>query len=72
MYYLSCDSQVTYEIEGFLEKNKDSLPEPVVDALRFTSLQLLGVLFKASGGGGGRDRADHLRKSFLRKRYVYT
>ncbi|CAI8048136.1 Myosin-IIIb, partial [Geodia barretti] len=32
---------VTYEIEGFIEKNRDSLPEPVADALRFTSLQLL-------------------------------
>ena len=71
---LSHDTQVTYEIEGFIEKNRDSLPEPVEDALHFTSLHLLGILFTASGGGGrgggggGGGRGDQLRKSFLRKR----
>ncbi|CAI8008949.1 Myosin-IIIb [Geodia barretti] len=73
MCCISHDCQVTYEIEGFIEKNRDSLPEPVADALRFTSLQLLGILFTTSGGGGGegggggRSRGDQLRKSFLRK-----
>ena len=68
---LSHDCQVTYEIEGFIEKNRDSLPEPVADALRFTSLRLLGILFTPSDGGGGAgSRADQLRKSFLRKRCV--
>ena len=59
---------MTYEIEGILEKNKDSLPDTVVDALRFTSLRLLGALFtpQSSGGGG---RTDQLRKSFLKKRF---
>ena len=76
MCCISHDCQVTYEIEGFIEKNRDSLPEPVADALRFTSLQLLGILFTTSGGGGGegggggRSRGDQLRKSFLRKRYI--
>ena len=74
MSCISCDYQVNYEIEGFIEKNRDSLPEPVEDALRLTSLQLLGILFTSSGrgggggGGGGGSRGDQLRKSFLRKR----
>ena len=69
---LSCDCQVTYDIDGFLEKNRDSLPDMVAEALRVSSLRLLGTLFSprsgGGGGGGGGGRGDQLRKSFLRKR----
>ena len=64
---MSHDYQVTYEIEGFLEKNRDSLPDTVVDALRQTTLRLLAALF--SSAQSSSPRRDQLRKSFLRKRW---
>ena len=63
----STTMQVEYESEGFLEKNKDALPDAVVEALRFSSLRLLRTLFT-------RDPCSYtgsqLKKSVLRKRYT--
>ena len=54
-----------YEIEGFLEKNKDSLPDAVVAAVKFSSLRLIRTLFMRPPGA-----ASQLRKSIMKKRCV--
>lgn len=56
--------QVKYVAEGFLEKNKDTLPDTLVDAVKNSSMRLLRTLFRRSSSG------SMLRRSTLRKRYI--
>ena len=50
--------------EGFLEKNKDTLPDTLVDTVKNSSMRLLRTLFR-------RPPSDStLRRSTLRKRYI--
>ena len=54
--------QVKYVAEGFLEKNKDTLPDTLVDAVKTSSKRLVRTLFRRASEG------SMLRKSTLRKR----
>lgn len=54
--------QVKYVAEGFLEKNKDTLPDTLVDAVKNSSMRLLRTLFRRSSSD------SMLRRSTLRKR----
>ncbi len=55
--------RVLYRIEGFLEKNKDSLPEMLVDAVKYGNVKLLRTLFRRPANPN-----SELKKSVLRKR----
>ena len=50
--------------EGFLEKNKDTLPDTLVDAVKTSSKRLVRTLFRRASEG------SMLRKSTLRKRWI--
>ena len=56
--------QVKYVAEGFLEKNKDTLPDTLVDAVKTSSKRLVRTLFRRASEG------SMLRKSTLRKRWI--
>ena len=55
-------TQVEYMAEGFLEKNKDTLPDMLVDLVKVSSLRLIRALFRRPSSG------SQLRKSIMRKR----
>ena len=57
-------TQVKYVAEGFLEKNKDTLPDTLVDAVKTSSMRLVRTLFRRSLDGGQLQ----LKKSMMRKR----
>lgn len=57
--------QVLYRIEGFLEKNKDSLPETLVDSVKYGEVKLIRTLFRRPANPN-----SDLKKSILRKRWV--
>ena len=56
--------QVRYEAEGFLDRNKDSLPDPVVTSLKYSSVRLVRTLFTRHPNYSG----SQLRHSFLAKK----
>jgi myosin heavy subunit len=55
---------VKYVAEGFLEKNKDSLPDTLMDTVKSSSMRLVRTLFRRADGRGG----SQLRRSTMRKR----
>lgn len=57
--------QVLYRIEGFLEKNKDSLPETLVDSVKYGEIKLIRTLFRRPANPN-----SDLKKSILRKKWV--
>ena len=56
--------KVKYEVDGFLEKNKDLLPDQVVTVLRFSDMRLVWSLFSSQQNTS----TNQLRKSMMRKR----
>lgn len=54
---------VMYSVEGFLEKNKDSLPETLVDAVKYGNVRLLRALFRRPANPN-----SVLKKSVMKKR----
>ena len=54
--------QVKYVAEGFLEKNKDSLPDTLLDSVKDSSMRLMRTLFRRTSNG------SMLRRSILRKK----
>ena len=48
---------VGYLIEGFVDKNRDTLPGELTQLLSASSMPLLEAIFKPGGGGGGGDPA---------------
>ncbi len=59
--------QVEYQADGFLDKNKDSLPDSVVDTLRSSALRLPRTLFVRQSE---QPAASQIKKSALPKRYI--
>lgn len=57
--------RVLYKIEGFLEKNKDPLPEMLVESVKYGKVNLVRTLFRRPANPG-----SELRKSIMRKRYM--
>jgi myosin heavy subunit/alpha-tubulin suppressor-like RCC1 family protein len=51
-------SNVTYDVTGFLEKNKDRLPDNVETAIKSSSNSLVQELFSPILFGGGEDEDD--------------
>ncbi len=58
-------SQVEYKADGFLDKNKDSLPDPVVETLRSSDLRLIRTLFIRQSE---QPAASQIKKTALPKR----
>lgn len=58
-------TQVQYKVSGFLEKNKDSLPESVVGAVKYSSIRLIRTLFMR---GSEHTTGSNIRKNALLKR----
>lgn len=64
-YRSPCSVQVEYQAEGFLEKNKDSLPDSIVSAVKYSSISLIRTLFLRRSE---HSTGNNLRKSILIKR----
>lgn len=63
-------ADVTYCVDGFLDKNQDPLPETVQQMLASSSLTLLTILFKPEptpASGGGRSRRKPTVASMFKK-----
>lgn len=58
--------QVEYKADGFLDKNKDSLPDSVVETLRSSGLRLTRTLFLRQSE---QPAASQIKKSALPKRW---
>jgi len=56
---------VLYKAPGFVEKNKDSLPDMLVEAVKYGKVKLVSMLFRRSA-----NPSSELKKSVLRKRLV--
>ncbi len=54
-------------MEGFLERNKDSLPDSVVEAVKLSSLRLVRTLFVRRSE---QPVGSQIRKSAMPKRWV--
>lgn len=60
--------QVEYEAVDFLDKNRDSLPDPVQGVLKFSTSQLVRVLFTKYPNFSGAI----LRSTIMKPRWVWS